>query len=129
MQCARIDRALEVDHFPNGLPVVHPAPTVKFGFRGDIEAKIRIRPAQAQQEPALLLTQAERPHIVAQITLRQAVTQPMARAADDLHVLWRKANLLVELAIKRILGAFTATHATLGKLPAAPTRTAREKHL
>src|SRR5579864_2655528 len=59
MQRPRIHRAFEIDDFADRLPVVDPAPTIKFRLRGRIESKRNLFLTQSQEKPVLLLPQTK----------------------------------------------------------------------
>ena len=61
MQRPHVHRPLEIDDFLDRLPVVHPAPAIEFGLVGEIEADAGFVGCEPQQEPALLLPDAQRP--------------------------------------------------------------------
>src|SRR6059058_4679185 len=82
---ARVYGPLEVDDFAHRLPVRRPAPLVEFRLAGAAEIETDVAPFRAQQEPALLLTDAHRALIAADVARRQAVPQPPGRLADELE--------------------------------------------
>src|SRR5262249_45827222 len=63
------------------------------------------------------------------VLLGQAVAQPVARCRHELDVPAGEPDLLLELAIQSLLRRFVLAHATLGKLPSAPTRATPQKNL
>src|SRR5690606_25797735 len=67
---ANVDEPLEVDDLLDRTPVVDPATAVEFRLVGQIEAQALRIAMQLQQEPALLLPDAERGLLSADITLR-----------------------------------------------------------
>ena len=52
-------RPLEVDDLAHRLPLVDPAPLIEFRLVGAIEGELRVLTLQPQQEPALLLPDAD----------------------------------------------------------------------
>jgi len=95
--------------------------------RAEIES--RFCALQPQQEPALLLADAHRMLVAADVARRQAVAQPTARMADELDLRLPEADLLIELAVQGLLGRLSGAHPALGKLPAAPAGAAAEEYL
>ena len=73
---------------------------------------------QAQDEPALFLTDAERLAAMSHEFLRQAVAQPVIRETQDLDVAFPEPDFLQEFAIHRFPRAFSFSHSALWKLPA-----------
>jgi hypothetical protein len=73
---------------------------------------------QPQQVPALLLADADRPVVLADIAARQPVSQPAARRAEHADILVRQPDLLLELAEHRFPGALALQNPALRKLPA-----------
>src|SRR4029077_19726976 len=79
-------------------------------------------------EPALLLPRAHRLLVAPHVACRQAVAQPALGLTDELHLLLLDADLLLELAVQRLLEGLTAPQAPLRELPAA-AGTPAEEHL
>src|SRR5258706_3373457 len=127
VQRTRVDPALEVDHFADRLPVIHPPPAVEFRLAGQVEAKLRLGMPQAQQVPALLLPDHKPPGIAPHEACGQAVAQPPACLGHDPDILARQTDLLVEFAEQRFLGGFAPPYAALGKLPALATGAATDE--
>src|SRR5882757_7581377 len=95
---ARVDQAFEVNHFLDGLPVRRPPPLVEFGFIGLAKVELHIGALQSQQEPPLLLSNAHRTLIAANVTGGKPVPQPAGGTSDKFDVSTRHSDLLVELA-------------------------------
>src|SRR4026207_2592863 len=74
--------ALEVDDLAHRRPVVDPFPAIELGFGGDVEAQQVLPTQEAQQEPELLLPDAQRPRASPHVLLWQGGTAPIARAAE-----------------------------------------------
>src|SRR5919108_5422737 len=65
--------------------------------------------------------------VAADVALRQAVAQPAGALADELDAGSGEADLLVELAIERLLRLLAEAHSALGELPAASAGAATEE--
>lgn len=102
---------------------------IKFGVIDRIEANGRLLRRQAQQKPDLFLPDATRRGSLALVTVRQAVAQPAARGPDQLHVADPEADLLMQLAIKRLFRGFAHIDTALRELPSAVPGTACPQHL
>src|SRR5258706_8499298 len=83
VQRTRVDPALEVDHFADRLPVIHPPPAVEFRLAGQVEAKLRLGMPQAPQGPALLLPDTQPLGIPPHAACGQAGAQPAAGAGHE----------------------------------------------
>src|SRR4026208_2020894 len=103
--------ALEVDDLAHRRPVVDPLPAIELGFGGDVEAQQVLPTQEAQQEPELLLPAAPRPRASPHVLLWQAVTEPIARAAEHRDVVRLQTDLLPELAGQGLLRRLRAPHA------------------
>ena len=112
-----------------GSQYVRPAILIELRFGGAREVEGGVRPSQPQQEPALLLADAHRLLIAPDVARREAVAQPAVRLPEQRHVRLGDADLLFELAVQCLFERLSAAHTALGKLPAAPTGAATEKHL
>src|SRR3546814_15006209 len=110
-----IDVALEIDHLVEWQPVVDPAPAIELRLVAGVEADRGLAGCQPQREPLLLLANADTATRSAQITLRQAISQPAGRHAEDLHIAGIQAELFVELTKQRLLGSFATLDAALRK--------------
>src|SRR6185503_8123085 len=93
------------------------APRVELGVAARPEADVAVAPREAEQEPDLLLALVGAAPFALHPVHRHVVVQPVARAAEDAHVLRLEAGLLVQLAVHRLLGSLTRLDAPLGKLP------------
>lgn len=130
MQCTRVDVTLEVDDFPNRLPVIHPSPTIELWrlIRG-IEPQQSLGGAQAQQIPTLFLTHAQGGRITSDEGPRKPVSQPASGLTQHLDVMWPESDLLVELAKQRVVTGFSVAHAPLRELPATTSAAPAQKQL
>ena len=106
-----------------------PAPLVEFGLIGLAKVELHIGALQSQQEPPLLLSNADRALIAANVTGGKPVPQPAGGTSDKFDVGTRHSDLLVELAQRGLLELLSETHTALGKLPTATAGAAAEKHL
>src|SRR5690606_18830622 len=129
LQGAAVDLTLEGDHLAEGIPVTDPAPAIEFRLAGQIHAYPGVIAEQAQQEPLLLLADAQRLAVGAHQALRQPVAQPAPGAGQDAHVVGIMADLLVQLAIQGLLGGLIGIDAPLGKLPGVLVDAARPEYL
>src|SRR6185295_17581923 len=100
-QRSYVDGTLEIDHLFDRPPVVDPATTIEFGLWAKIEAHAFDRGRHVQQEPTLLLADAQRRLGAADVTVRQAIAQPPFGRADDLHVALIETHLFVKLTEQR----------------------------
>src|SRR5690606_4357737 len=110
-----VDVAHEGDDLPQRIPVADPAPAIELGFGGPGHAHAFIGTGQTQQEPLLLLAHANRLGMAADQPLRQTIPQPAPGTAEYLHIAGQQPDLLVELAIQRLLGVLIAAYAALRK--------------
>src|SRR6185436_20515587 len=93
VQRLHVDRSLEIDDLLDGAPVVDPAAAVELGLGRQIETHaVRVR-RELQQEPALLLADAERRPLTANVAIGQAIARPAFRGSDELDVRWRETDL------------------------------------
>src|SRR5690606_33178341 len=115
-----IDLALERHDMFAGIPEIDPAPEVKLRLLVCIQPEMSLISGETEQKPHLLLTDAGRPHMVADIAVGQPVTQPSGRGAQHFDMLGTKPGFLFELAVHRFDGGFVGAHAALRKLPAIP---------
>src|SRR5882724_6365456 len=97
-QRLRVHGPLEVDDLAHRLPPARPAPLIEFRFVGAVEREAGVFSLQPQQEPPLLLADADRVAIAADEFLGKAIANPLARATDQLHVRAGEADLFVQLA-------------------------------
>src|SRR5690606_37081770 len=116
-ECADVHLPLEIDDLLDRPPVIDPAIAVELGLLGHIEPEPLRGRDELQQEPALLLADAERPALPADIALRQPVPQPALRHADQLDVARLEPDLLAQLPKHRGLRALLGADAALRKLP------------
>src|SRR6185437_15197218 len=124
-----VDRALEIDDFPDRLAPGAPAPLIEFRLRGAAEIERHGCALQAQQEPALLLADTHGLLIAAHVPGREPVAQPTLRLAGQLDVRLGQADLFVQLAKQRLLERLALAHTALRKLPAAPPGPPAEEHI
>ena len=116
-QRAPVDTTLEEHHLAQGLPVLDPPPAVELGSLRPAQADVRLVTHKSQDVPALLLTDAEWPPVAADEALREAVPEPSAGAADNLHVGRAEPHLFVELPEHGLLRRLVPADPALGKLP------------
>src|SRR5690554_6244531 len=126
-QRLHVDQAFEVDDLLDRAPVVDPAAAVELGLLRQIEAKPARVAIELQQEPALLLPDADWRALAADIFRRQPVAKPVARLADQLDVVPSEPDLLVQLSVHRRLGALVGLDAALRELPAAAAASAGDQ--
>jgi len=81
------------------------------------QADVAVAADQAQQEPDLFLSPVGTAPFAAHPLLRHLIAHPVARAADDPHMLGFEADFLVQFAVHGLLGRFALVDATLRKLP------------
>src|SRR5690349_9968649 len=117
LERARVDLALELDDRLGRHPVVAPAPGVELGLGGVAQAHVAVAPDEAQQVPDLLLAAVIAAPFAPYPLVRHFVAQPVAGAAQDVHVALLQADLLLQLAEHRRLGRLAVLDAALGKLP------------
>src|SRR5689334_3131512 len=116
-QRAAVHLALEVDHRLERNPVVVPAPRVELGMVGRAQAYVGVAAGQAQQIPDLLLPAVAAAPLALDPMLRNFVTKPVARAAEDPDVLRHEPHFLAQLPVHRLFRRFTRVDPTLRKLP------------
>ena len=126
---AGIDQAFEVNHFLDRLPIGSPAPLIEFGFIGLAKIELHLCAFQAQQEPTLLLPDAHRMLIPANVAGGETVPQPAGGAADKFDVISRHSDFFVELAVGRVFEPLADAHTALRKLPTPAAGTASEKNI
>ena len=83
---------------------------------------------QAQQEPPLLLTDADRARPAPDVSTGKAVTQPVARLSHELDMFVRQPELLLELAIQGVDRGFVRPDTALRELPGVLADSARPQH-
>src|SRR5689334_25227740 len=93
-----------------------------------VEPERRFLADEAQQEPDLLLADADRPFVRAHEALRELVAQPAGRRAEYLNVMRVQAGFFLELAVHRLDRRFVAAHAALRELPAVAPDPTRPEH-
>src|SRR5690349_7258953 len=84
---------------------------------------------QPQQEPSLLLANAQWIAVAPKILSRQAIAQPIACRRHQLDVMLLEADFLFQFPIQCLLGRLIATHAALRKLPSPAAGTTTEEYL
>src|SRR5688500_11601760 len=94
-----VDLALEVDHRVHRHPILVPAPGIEFRFLARTEAHVAIPPREAQEKPDLFLAAVMTAPVAPEPAVGYLVAQPLARAAEDLHVLGVQPDLFLQLAI------------------------------
>src|SRR5471032_1146494 len=104
LQGALVHIALEFDHHVQRHPVLVPAPRVEFRMVGQAQVDVVVARAHAQQEPDLLLSAVVAADFTLDEMVRHLVAQPVARAADDFHMLLPQSDFLLQLAVHRLLG-------------------------
>src|SRR5258708_33138026 len=82
-----VDLALEVDHRLERDPVVVPAPGVELRVPARPQPDVAVAPGHAQQIPDLLLAAVQALAVAPHPLFGYLVAQPLARAAEDAHVL------------------------------------------
>src|SRR5690606_5361969 len=107
------------------IPEVHPAPVVEFRGGGEVEPHVTFAARQPQQEPDLLLPDADKTFVAADGAFRQAVAQPPGRGTEHLDMPWQEAGLLVQLPVHGLDRRLVAVHSPLGELPAVTAHPAR----
>jgi hypothetical protein len=127
-QRAGIDLALEHHHVLHRVPEVDPAPVVELGLVGRVQAQIRLGAGELQQEPHLLLADADDPVLATHRPVRQPVTQPAGRDPEHGHVLGREAGLLAELAVHGFQRRLVGVHPALRELPAVAAHAPGPEH-
>ena len=117
LQGPLVDAPLEIDDIAHRLPVLHPAPVVELRLVTAVETKVAFVALHAQEKPALFLPDAQRLGVAADELLGQAVAEPVARAAEELHLVGPETHLLLQLAVHRLFRRLSLLDASLGKLP------------
>ena len=96
-QCAQVDLALELHDVLGRIPEVDPLPAVELGFVGQIQPHVSFIGHQPQQEPDLLLADAQRALRAADEAYGQPIAQPTRRARQNLDMLLAQAGFLFQL--------------------------------
>lgn len=112
-----VNRALELDHGIERHPVVAPTPGIELRLGRGAQADVAVAAGQPQQEPDLLLSLVGAAPLAAHPLFRNVVSQPVARAAEDAHMLGLKPDLLVQFAEHRLFGRFPLLDPALRELP------------
>ncbi|MNI52629.1 hypothetical protein D3C73_1074250 [compost metagenome] len=128
-QRARIDATLEHHHMLHRVPEVDPAPMIELGRVGMVQADVRLVTGQAQQEPDLLLADADLAFIAADGPRRQLVAQPARCRPEHFNVLRQQPGLFLQFTIHGLDRRLVGVHATLRELPAIPAHTSCPEHL
>jgi iron complex transport system permease protein len=128
-QSTMVNTTFEGNDVFNRVPEVHPAIVPEFGCIRDIQGKLRFICQQSQQEPDLFLSNTQRFAIVAPKTFWQTIAEPSGCGANDFHVIGQQAGFLLQFTVHCLFGCFVAVHATLRKLPAIVTGSARPEYL
>ncbi len=81
------------------------------------QAHVGVAPGQAQQVPDLLLSAIAAAPLALDPVLRNVVTQPVARAAENPDVLRLKPDFLAQFPVHRQFGRLAGIDAALRKLP------------
>jgi len=129
VQRAGVDTTLEVNDVVDGAPEVNPAPAIELGLVGAIQADALVVTQEPQHEPALFLADTQRRAASTDVTVGQAVAQPVLGAAKDFDVGRVEAHLFVKLAEHGLLRTFVRVHASLRKLPTLVAYASREQQL
>src|SRR5581483_10658131 len=117
-----------VNHFLDRLPVRGPAPLIEFRLIGLAKVELHLRAFQAQQEPTLLLSDAHRVLIPANVAGGKTVPQPSGGAANKFDVNPRHSDLFVQLAVGSVFEWLSDTNAALRKLPTPTASAASQKN-
>ena len=112
-----IDIALEVDDLVDRIPVLDPFPVVKLGLFRVVQAEIRLVAENTKQEPALFLADADRIAILAHVTPRQAILEPVTSLAEHINLVWLEPDLFAEFTKHCLFGRLVFVDASLRKLP------------
>src|SRR5690606_20501099 len=123
-----VNEPLEIDDLLDRPPVVDPAAAIEFRLVGHVEAQAVGLAVQMQQKPALLLPDAYRGLLAADVALRETIAEPAPRLADELDVAGPEADLLVQLPVHRGFRALVRPDPALRELPAAPPAPAGDQH-
>ena len=129
IQRSRVDTALEIDHLVDRAPELNPANAIELGFLAAIESHPVFARPEPQQEPALLLANAQRPGVPANKFVGKTITQPVPGYAEHLDVLGLETDFFTQLPVHGLLRVFTLEDATLWKLPAFRTHAPAQQQL
>lgn len=129
IQSTRVDTTFEVNHLVNGAPEWHPAHAVKLGLIGAIEPQTILVADQSQDEPALLLADAQRRAVLADEAVGESIAEPVACNAENIDIARLKPDLLVKLAKHCLFSGLALEHTALRELPAFRTHTPAEQQL
>ncbi|KAG1253455.1 hypothetical protein G6F65_017461 [Rhizopus arrhizus] len=102
---------------------------VEIGRVGVVQLHMGFVAGQAQQEPDLLLADADLPLVAADGPRRQLVAQPAGCRAEHFHMLRQQAGLFLQFTIHGLDRRLVGIHATLRELPAVPAHTSCPEHL
>ena len=83
---------------------------------------------QPQQEPDLLLADADMAFSMADGTVRQPVAEPAWGGAKDFDMLGEQAGFLAQFAVHGFHRRLIGVHAALRELPAIPVHASRPEH-
>ncbi len=83
---------------------------------------------QAQQEPDLLLANADLALVVADGAGRQPITQPAGRGPQHFDMFGQQAGFFAQLAVHGLDRRLIRVHPALRELPAVPAHPARPEH-
>ena len=117
VQRAGVDTTFEVNDIVDGAPEINPAPSVEFGLVGTIQSDALVVTQEPQHKPALFLANTQRRAASTDVTVGQAIAQPVLGTAKDLDIGRVEAHLFVKLPEHGLLRAFVLVHAALRKLP------------
>jgi hypothetical protein len=123
-----VDAALEDHHVFQRIPEVDPAPVVKLGLVGQVQAQVRLGAGELQQEPHLLLADADHAVAAPDRALRQPVAQPAWSHPEHGDVLRLQAGLFLQLAVHRLQRRLVGVHPALRELPAVTPHAPRPEH-
>src|SRR4051812_3771399 len=123
-----VDAPLERHDVLRRIPEIDPAPDVELGMLVRVEPECRFLAEEPQQEPDLLLADADGPLVRPHESLRQLVAEPSRRRSEHLDVMRLQAGFFLELAVHRLGRRLVAAHAALRELPAVPADSARPEH-
>ena len=102
---------------------------IEFRLISLAKVELHLRALQAQQEPTLLLPDAHRMLIPANVAGGQTVPQPAGGAADKFDVIPRHPDFFVQLAVSSVVEPLTEADTALGKLPTPSAGAAPEKNV
>ena len=88
-----IDLPFEIDHLPQGLPVSYPAPSVEFRFLASIKAEGIFPAVEPQEEPALLLADAQGIATAANESFGKSVPEPTLGAPQHRNLMGTQPHL------------------------------------